>query len=438
MVFMMKNIFVFGLNAFNREKLEALDDADQYRFHGLIDLNKLKDATSYDFHALLSEAQEQLDRFNGSIDAIINFWDFPASVLHPILCKEHKLPGPSLESVILCGNKGLSRLEQRRVIAEYIPHFSIFDPFADDPLNQVEIDFPFWIKPLLSYSSYLGFRITDKADFYKHIQTIRDNIDRYAKPYAELLQHVDLDESLKKHTAHHCIAEEIISSGRQCTVEGYSYQNKVDTYGIVDSLRFPNGVSFSSYQYPSVLPEHIKQSIHKASKTIIEHIGFDQSAFNIEYFYDETSDRLSLLEINSRISQSHAPLFKKVDGASNHRVVVDLGLGKKPDFPHRQGDYTYAAKIFARRFSDALVTRVPSLEEINRAQQQTPGCANIIVPVKQGKRLSELLDQDSYSYQYAIVYLGAKSIHELEQNFKQVMKALPFDFEPVDETANTP
>ncbi len=29
-------------------------------------------------------------------------------------------------------------------------------------------------------------------------------------------------------------------------------------------------------------------------------------------------------------------------------------------------------------------------------------------------------------------------IDELEQNFKQVMKALPFDFEPVGETANTP
>jgi hypothetical protein len=141
----MKNIFVFGLNTFNREKLEALDGADQFRFHSLIALNKLKDTTSYDFHTLLSEAQEQLDGIDGSIDAIINFWGFPASVLHPILCQKYGLPGPSLETVILCGNKGLSRLEQQRVIPAIIPRFSIFDPFADDPLKHIELDFPFWI-----------------------------------------------------------------------------------------------------------------------------------------------------------------------------------------------------------------------------------------------------------------------------------------------------
>ena len=80
----MKNIFAFGLNAFNRNKLEALNGADQYRFWNLISLNKLKDVDSYDFQALLSEAKEQLDNFEGPIDAIINFWDFPASVLHPL------------------------------------------------------------------------------------------------------------------------------------------------------------------------------------------------------------------------------------------------------------------------------------------------------------------------------------------------------------------
>ena len=379
---MKKNIFVFGLNDFNREKLESLQDADQYQFHGLIALEKLKDAVSYDFPALLIEAQEQLDSFDGPIDAIINFWDFPSSVLHPILCEKYQLPGPSLEAAILCGNKGFSREAQRSIIPDYIPKFSIFDPFEDNPFQKIALDFPFWIKPLLSYSGYLGFKVTSRDDFFRYLQTIRENIDRFAEPYADLLQHADLDPSLTKYTAHHCIAEEIISAGRQCTVEGYSYQNQVECYGIIDSIRYPNMVSFSRYQYPSRLPESVKQKINAISKTIIEYIGFDQSAFNIEYFYDEATDRLRLLEINSRISQSHAPLFKNVDGASNHRIVLDLGLGNKPQFPHRQGRYACAAKIFARRFEDALVTRVPTSNEIDHAQQLVPG-STIVVPVKQ-------------------------------------------------------
>ena len=432
---MKKNIFVFGLNAFNREKLEALDDADQYCFHGLIELKKLKDAVSYDFPALLVEAQEHLDNFDEPIDALINFWDFPSSVLHPILCKQYQFPGPSLESAILCGNKGLSREAQQSVIPDYIPRFSIFDPFDDDPLQSITLDFPFWIKPLLSYSGYLGFRVTNNDDFSRYLQTIRTNIDRFAKPYADLLQHADLDPSLTKYTAHHCIAEEIISAGKQCTVEGYSYQNRVDCYGIIDSIRYPNMVSFSRYQYPSTLPQTVKQKINAVSKIIIEHIGFDQSAFNIEYFYDETTDCLRLLEINSRISQSHSPLFKNVDGASNHRIVLDLGLGKKPQFPYRQGQYACAAKIFSRRFEDAWITRAPTPDEINHAQQLVPG-STIVVPVKQDKRLSELLDQDSYSYQYAISYLGGNDIHDLARSYKRVRKALPFKFAPISETTS--
>lgn len=432
---MKKNIFVFGLNAFNREKLEALEDAEQYHFHGLIALEKLKDALSYDFSALLSESQEQLDRFDGSIDAIINFWDFPSSVLHPILCRKYQLPGPSLESVIFCGNKGLSREAQQRVIPQYIPRFSIFDPFKDDPLQQTELDFPFWIKPLLSYSGYLGFRVANKSEFSRYMQIVRKNIDRYARPYADLLRHAGLDRSFMKYPAHHCIAEEIISEGKQCTVEGYVYQNQVECYGIIDSIRYPNKVSFSRYQYPSRLPKSVKDNIIAVSKTIIEYIGFDRSAFNIEFFYDEASDCLRLLEINSRISQSHAPLFKNVDGASNHRVVVDLGLGKKPQFPYRNGHYACAAKIFSRRFEDALITRAPTSEEIKHAQQLVPG-STIIVPIKQNKRLSELLDQDSYSYQYAITYLGGNNIHDLARRYKRIRKALPFKFKPVVEEAS--
>ena len=316
------------------------------------------------------------------------------------------------------------------MIPEYIPRFSIFDPFSDNPLDQIALDFPFWIKPLLSYSGYLGFRVTGRSDFSRDIQIIRHKIKRYAKPYADLIQYADLDTSLTTYTAYHCIAEEIISSGRQCTVEGYAYQNQVECYGIVDSIRYPNQVSFSRYQYPSILPAMIKQRIHDVSKTIIKHIGFDMSAFNIEYYYDEDTDCLRLLEINSRISQSHAPLFQQVDGTSNHRVVVDLGLGIKPDFPHRKGQYMLAAKIFARRFSDALLIQAPTSAEIDYAQQLVPG-ATIVVPVKPGKLLSELLDQDSYSYQYAIFYLGANSKHELARHYKRARKALPFVFKPL-------
>lgn len=143
------------------------------------------------------------------------------------------------------------------MIPEHIPKYSIFNPCEKKSLVRISLDFPFWIKPLLPYSGYLGFKISNKDDFARCLLIIRDNIDRFAKPYAELLQHVNLDPSLAKYSAHHCIAEEIISAGKQYTVEGYCYQDPVKCYGIVDSIRYPNMVSFSSYLYPSRLPAHL-------------------------------------------------------------------------------------------------------------------------------------------------------------------------------------
>jgi hypothetical protein len=37
-------------------------------------------------------------------------------------------------------------------------------------------------------------------------------------------------------------------------------------------------------------------------------------------------DTIWLLEINTRISKSHCPLFRRVDGASHHQVMLDLAL----------------------------------------------------------------------------------------------------------------
>lgn len=424
---MRRNVFVLGLDDFNRAKLEALEGAEALRFHGLIEPGRLKNAASYDFRALLAEARERLAAFDGPVDAIVNFWDFPASALHPILCREHGLPGPTLDAVLCATNKGLSRRAQREVAPDLVPGFTVFDPFADDPLAAIELDYPFWVKPVQSYSGYLGFRIGGRADFERHLATIRANIGRYAEPYAALLEDSELDPSVTGVSAHHCIAEAIIG-GKQCTVEGWSDDGEVTTYGIIDSFRYPNRVSFSRYHYPSVLPRRVQARIREAAATVIRHLGLDRSAFNIEFFYDAEADDLRLLEINSRISQSHAELFEKVDGAPNHRPVVDLALGGTPRMPHREGRYNCAAKIFARRFRDARVARAPGAEDVARAEERVPD-TRIVIPVREGMRLSDLLDQDSYSYQYALVYLGGRDRRDMLRGYKHVLEALPFEFE---------
>ena len=165
------------------------------------------------------------------------------------------------------------------------------------------------------------------------------------------------------------------------------------------------------------------------TERFVKHIGYDNAPFNVEFFYNEEQQKAWLLEINPRISQSHGDLFEKVDGMPNHKIMVDLALGQKPEFPYRQGNYQYAAKFLERRFEDALVVKVPSQADIEAVQEQIPDTL-VDVFIKPGMRLSELANQDSYSYEVADILLGANSQEELLQKHQQCFEQLPFEFAP--------
>lgn len=428
-----KNVFVLGLNDFNRERLASIRRSDTFVFHPLLDVDDLKDAEEYHFQDLLDEAERTLSAFEGSVDAIINFWDFPASLLHPILCKKFQVPGPPLEAVALCGHKYWSRLAQREAIPEFVPEFEAFDPFDEASVKGVSLEYPFWIKPVQSYSSFLAFQIDNEGDLLARTAEIREQIDRYAEPFAEVWDRLSPPKGAQHVDARWCIAEAPLT-GHQCTIEGYVLDGKAETYGVIDSYRFPNGVSFHRYQYPSSLPEDVVKRMSEASCRVMEHIGYEKAAFNIEWFWEKETDFLRLLEINNRISQSHADLFAKVDGRSNHEVVVELARGNPPSLRDDKGPFAMAAKVFIRRFEDGVVEKVPSRDEVQAVERDFPG-TTLQVPVTEGMRLSEILDQDSYSYQLAILYTGGKDEEEILEKARRIEDRLDFKVRPLTSPA---
>jgi len=187
-------------------------------------------------------------------------------------------------------------------------------------------------------------------------------------------------------------------------------------YGTIDSFREENLTTFSSYQYPTILPDEVQERMTDLTKKVVKHIGYDNAPFNIEYFWNRESDQIWLLEINTRISESHCQLFEKVDGRSHHQVAVELSTGRRPTFPHREGKFAVAGKFFLREWEDAYVAQVPSEEAIRRIEQEIiPGSTIEIVAVP-GERLSDLMDQDSYSYRVALLFLGGTSKQDLEKS----------------------
>ncbi|UOE18868.1 ATP-grasp domain-containing protein [Thermobifida halotolerans] len=419
------NIFVIGLDETNLDTLRHLPNLAEYRIHPLLDRAELQEGATIPVADLLAKAQKTLDSFGGSVDAVVGYWDFPVSTIVPILCARYGLHGPSLESVVKCEHKYWSRLEQRKVIDE-LPNFALVD-LDDDPRPPGGLRFPMWLKPVKSFSSELAFHVADEEEFHAAVEEIREGISRVGEPFEYILDQLDLPPEIADAGGRACLAEEALT-GVQAAVEGYVYNGDITVYGALDSVNYPDSSVFLRHQYPSRLPEHVLRRFDDIAERVIGQVGLDNATFSIEFFYDPETDEVNLLEINPRHSQSHAELFDYVDGAPNHHCMVSLGLGRDPDLPHRRGPYRLAAKWYHRRFADGVVRRAPTREEIERLEQDLPGVK--VDPVAQeGRRLSDLVGQDSYSYELTHVFVGADSEEELRAKYDRCVASLPYEFD---------
>jgi len=435
---MIRHVFVIGLNELNAERLRRLRGVEDVEFHQLLDPVTVFETQDFNIPAMLETAERILDQHieeGGSVDAIVGYADFPVSTMLPLLCRKYDTVSTSLESLLKCEHKYWSRVVQREAIPDHIPAFTAFDPFDEEPLRRIGeagLSFPFFVKPIKSSGSRLGFRIDNPEDFDYAVERFREEIGSIGEPFQYILDRAELPDDVKAVQGGWCMAEQVIG-GRQCTVEGYVHEGKARAYGVVDSIRYPQVLSFYYYMYPSKLPGRVQRKMCELTERVMEHVGFDNSGFNVEFFWDELHDQIWLLEINTRIAQSHCDLFEKVDGASHQQVTVDLGLGRAPRMPEGEGGFGVAAEFFYRVFfRNATVTRVPPPEEIAEAEARVPG-TSILPQVREGMRLTELPEQDAYSFAVACIWMGANKQSSLLWNYERVIKGINFEFADIEE-----
>jgi biotin carboxylase len=434
-----KNIFVIGMDEANHDVLRQVPHAEEYAFHPLLDAEEIQ-SSEVSVPDLLDEARATLDAFDGSVDAVVGYWDFPVSTIVAVLNDEYGLRGASLEAIVKCEHKYWSRLEQQKVISEH-PRFGLVSLEDDDPRLPEGMRFPVWLKPVKSYSSELAFGVADEAELKEAVGKIREGISRVGRPFEYILERLDLPPEIADAGGQACLAEESLS-GVQAAVEGYVREGEITVYGALDSIDYPDSSCFLRHQYPSQLPEPVQRRLKDVAKRVIAQIGMDDATFSVEFFYDAQRDEVNLLEINPRHSQSHAELFEYVDGVSNHDCMISLALGREPNLLPGHGGWAVAAKWYHRWFTDGVVRRAPSADEIARVERELPGVKIEVVP-GEDQLLSEAPGQDSYSYELAHVFVGAHSEEELREKYERALAALPFRIddpqpEPDPETVTDP
>ena len=421
------NVVVLGLDEVNLELLRRVPDADRYEFHGLMTIGELQLGDDIPIADLLREAESRIEAFDGRIDAIVGFWDFPVSTLVPVLCQRFGLRGASLESVLRCEHKYWSRLVQREVIDEY-PPFALVD--LDDPRPPAEVGYPCWLKPVKSFSSKLAFEVTDDDEFTAAVDELRDGVARVGEPFEYLLDMADLPPEVADAGGQGVLAERALS-GDRAAVEGYVQDGRVVVYGVLDSLIYPGVSSFLRHQYPSQLPAPMRERLTDVSQRLMQKIGLDNATFSIEYFCDPDTGEINVLEINPRHSQAHAELFEQVDGFPNHHYMLKAALGEEPG-PAGVGQYGISARWYLRHFADGVVRRGPTAEEIAAVERDVDG-VRIQRKAPDGARLSEQPGHDSYSYELAEIIVGAENVTDLQEKYGRCVAALRFEIDEENE-----
>ena len=421
---MKKNVFVVGQDEINIQDLKNIEDAEKYEFIPLLDAADVRlelKGERMSYEKLIAKAREKLDNHKGSIDAIISFID-PAMLLTYYLCEQYGLKAPSLKSVIYFEQKYLSRKAQKKVLPDHVPSFREVDPFSAPKMSDLELSTPFWLKPVISYGGQLAFKIENQQDYDESLEIIREQIDFFSEPYDYLLSISDLPDEIKKGGGKYCIAENTIS-GSMYTIEGYVCDRKMEVYSFFESPLYKGTSSFMGYVTPSSLADSIKERMIRMAEKIMTEIDYDNAPFNIEFLYDEKSDHIWLLEVNSRISESHSYPCSKVYGYSNHHYLVKIATGATPEPLDRHGPSNIAAKLYCRVFfEDGIVRHIPSPEAVETIEEEFD--ARIKIQVEKDQKLSELQGQDSYSYALADVYLGADNEKHLYERFDRIVERL--------------
>jgi len=420
-----------GLDEPNKRALETIHHAEPCEFHTLLDYEDTIHLDHYPVEDMLQKARAQLDAFDGSVDAIIAQWDFPVTSMVPILCRERGLRSISLESSLKCGHKYWSRLEQQKAIREFVPRFEALNPFDDDAVSKMELGFPFWLKPVKSFGSKLGFKIENEDHFREAIEAIREEIGKIAEPFNMILGYAEMPDEVRHADGYWCLAEQLIE-GHELAPEGSMQDGQVRIHGVVDlGLGGPHGKSIEQLRLPSRLPQSVQQRAKDAATKLVKQIDMNEGCFGVEFFWNERTDEMWVVEINPRISQSHTYIFEMTTGQSNHEVAVSVAFGETPRLSTEEGEYEVACKFWLRDYEheeDSVVTRVPTDEDIARVQERFPS-ARIFPMVEEGQRLGDLKDQDSDSWLLAEIKLAAETWGELEANYEQVVDMLAFEFD---------
>lgn len=362
-----------------------------------------------------------------TIDGVVGMNDSPA-LISAIITDKLNLPGPTLLSIVHTQNKYSSRRLQRESVPNHTPQFMLGSQFLAG--TNFASSFPVILKPIRSNFSVNTYVAKSAQQLQQLVPSSMAAIKGANAQYCKLLTEVGISESSAYEALDDVLIEGYVS-GEQYTIDGYIYQGKVGFLGVTLSEFLPNTLSFSRFTFPCFFTPEIENKIHNGIEKCLLEAGFDNMMFNVEFRLNKDTGEMFIIEINTRIAAQFIHLISKVTGQSPFEYMVHIALGEDPQqiTSSSSNNYNLASSCVLRLQEDALVTRVPTPEDIAAVYAKYPDVV-IINFAPLGQKLSDI-EQDTYTFRYAWVNIPGSSRDDIEQKLADIKPMLGYEFEPL-------
>lgn len=343
-----------------------------------------------------------------------------------LLAKKMGWPGTPPQAVLACQHK----LYARQVLEEIRPEASVsFErmPAAYGDAAPDDLTYPTFVKPVKAAFSVLAKVVNSQKELHQFTRFGPYElwvIKRLVEPFERIAKRLLPQAG----TAHSMLLEAPANTATalQYSLDGIVFKGDIKPLGVVDSVMYPGTQAFMRFDYPSQLAASIQARALDIATQFFKAVGFNHGIFNMEFFYDPASDKLTVIEFNPRMASQFADLYLRVDGIDLHGMALELAYGRDPWLlPHVSPTANIATSAVYRVFNpkDAATQHLtqslppmPSAARTAALKQQFPNHLFISIP-KAGHELARDFKWLG-SYRYGVLHLGGKSDADLNSRLE--------------------
>jgi len=378
----------------------------------------------YGVQAYLQRTVELIREHPEMYDGVVGTHDSSA-VFAAIICAETGKTFASLESIINCQNKYISRRKQQEVIPEAVPDFCLALEYLQNPSL---LSPPFFIKPVRANISFGTHLIHTPQELEYYIGLESKDISTHNQYFLDALAlHPHMSNGLNIATCNNFLCEGFLA-GEQVTVDGFICQGQVTIFGMTKAVFHPGTNTFSHHEFPYSFSPTLDEKISTGISRLIPALGLENSFFNVELRADSENESYGILEVNSRIAFQFAKTIELVTGFDPLHLLCDVACREKPDLSaSQQKTYPMCLNFELHSFSDKRIVKTPTQSGYEAIRLLYPN-VHIRNLIYERSNLSDY-KHNPESFRYCMLDIPGHSREEIMAAFEHIISLLGYEFE---------